>query len=125
MMKFVVLALATGLVAGCQAQSDEQVRNVLNTMCPAVDVAYAHYSAASSLVSARTRGRVELAKQQADMLCAGRATATTTTVLATGSMVYLTVRDALREARANGGSVGYAGELNKLEGILNKAKRMQ
>jgi hypothetical protein len=121
MVALPILALAL-MGQACVAQ-DVQVRNVLNTMCPAVDVAYAHYQAVSSLVSSRTQGRVELAKQQADLLCAGRATATTVTVLATGAVVYASVRDALREARASGGGVAYQGDLDKLEGMLNKARR--
>lgn len=108
----------------CESQ-DAQVRSMLETMCPTVDVAYAHYQAVSSLVSASTQNKVELGKQQADLLCAGRATATTTTVLATGAVVYATVRDALREARASGASVGYAGDLNALEGMLRKARSLQ
>lgn len=120
MNKLIILATCA-VAAGCTAQ-DAQVRSVLNSMCPSVDVAYAHYTAAASLVSARTRSRVELAKQQAEMLCAGRATATTVSTLAVGSAVYLTVRDALKEAKANGGSVAYSGDLRKLEGMMRRLK---
>lgn len=109
-----------GLV-GCQAQ-DENVRKVLNSVCPSVNVAYAHYQAVSVLVSERTQSRVEMAKMQADMLCAGRETATTVTILATGSAVYLAVRDAIKEARNNDNANAYSGRIDKLDQILRKAK---
>lgn len=118
MIKLFILVTAL-VVMGCTAQ-DAQVRSVLNSTCPAVNVAYAHYQAVSTLVSARTQARVELAKQQADSLCANRETATTVSVLATGAVVYASVRDALKEAKANGASVGYKGDLRKLESMMRR-----
>lgn len=102
---------------------DAQVRSVLGTVCPSVTVAYAHFDAIRAAVSANTQNRVELVKAQADRLCASPGSATTITILAAGSEVYLAVRQALREAKASGSAVGYSKDIKGLEGLLDKARR--
>lgn len=117
-----IAAVACLALAGCTTQ-DAQVRSVLATMCPSATVAYAHYEAIKSVVSAKTQNYVETAKAQADTLCADPGNATTITILAAGSAVYLSVRQALREAKASGSAVGYSGHINKLDGLLEKARQ--
>lgn len=123
MFRTPLIAVAACLaLAGCTAQ-DTQVRSVLATMCPSATVAYAHFDAIRASVSVNTQNRVELVKAQADRLCASPGSATTITILAAGSEVYLAVRQALREAKASGSAVGYSGHINKLEGLLEKARQ--
>jgi hypothetical protein len=53
--------------------------------------------------------------------CANPETATVLSVLTTGASTYVAVQAAIKEARANGGSsVGYAGDINRLEAINQK-----
>lgn len=101
-MLWVLPVLALALMGqACPAQ-DTQVRNILTTTCPAIDVAYQHYVAVSESVSASTRARVEQFKGISDRFCANPAEATTISVLANASAAYLAVRQAIAEARASG-----------------------
>jgi hypothetical protein len=114
------------VAAGCNTQAgDEGVRNVLATACPSANQAYAYYAAVASsgAISQRTMNRVEQAKAGIDALCTNRESATIVSVLAAGALVYVTTKDAIREARANGASVGYAGDLRKLDGMMAKLKK--
>jgi hypothetical protein len=128
----VALIVSLTMLVGCNQQAgDENVRAVLKSTCPAVAQAYLYYEAvaAAGVLSERTVARVMFAKQQADMLCAAPETATTNSVLAAGALVYASTRDAIKEAKAKGAdvdagsTVGYAGELRKLEGLNARLKR--
>ena len=114
------------VAAGCNTQAGDQgVRNVLATACPSAEQAYAYYAAVASsgAISKRTMARVEQAKASIDALCTNRETATIASVLAAGALVYVRTQEAIKEARANGASVGYSGDLKKLDSIMAKLKK--
>lgn len=110
--------------AALQAQSDTRVRATLASWCPAIDIADNHYEAIRSRVSLRNQNKVDTVVGQFQMICAGRATATTTTVLTMAVFAGDAIADALKEARSNGADVGYTGyHIGKLEQMLTEVRR--
>lgn len=115
-----VLAIAL-MGQTCVAQ-DEQVRSILATTCPAVDVAYSHYLAVQTVVSKGVSDKIELTKSVSDRFCANPSTATTTSVLANAAAAYLAVRQAIAEARASG--VVEVAKIDRLETSVERVKKL-
>lgn len=126
-MKRFFLMVSCLLLAACNQQAgDAQVRETLRTACPAAQQAYDYYTviAAAGVLSEKTVTKAEFAKKQIDMLCANPETATVTSVLAAGALVYAATRDAIKEGRARGMTVGYiASDLRHLEVMNARLKR--
>jgi hypothetical protein len=117
------LALALGgCVQGLQ-QADTQARAILANACPAADDAYAAYSEFKPVVNASTQAKVEQAKAAFESLCAGRQTATVASIVIRSKALYSAFDAARASAKANGGKVGYAGDLRKLDGLMARAKK--
>ncbi len=118
-----VLALGlAGCVQGLE-QANTQARAILANACPAADDAYAAYSEFKPVVSGKTQNYVEQAKANFDALCANRSTATVASIVIRSKALYAAFDAARSSAKANGGTVGYAGDLRTLDGIMAKAKK--
>lgn len=110
--------VATLALAGCNMQQgDANVRAVLATACPQWADLEAVYDAiaAEGVLSQSTINYGATAKQAAAILCANRETATVVSVTAAGVRVYRMVDMALADAKRRGVTVGYSGEVQRLE----------
>lgn len=109
-------------VAGTVAKGDASVRQVLAQVCPAADVVYNEYAQIASAVPANIQGYVNRAKASWDSMCDGRETATMVSVYFKSRALYDAFDQARKSAQSRGAAVGYAGNIQKLDGMLAKAK---
>lgn len=119
---FALPVLALALMGQACPDQDAKVQSTLASWCPAIDTAYAHYTPVRRFASASLQGPADTAFAEFQMLCDGRATATTQTILAKAVFAGEAIYNAIRSARGNGAAVAYAGDLNKLEGMLDKIR---
>lgn len=119
----VALVASLFILAGCLV-TDEQARNLLASFCPSAESTVAHFDAiaAAGVLSQSTRDKGEVARTVTTRLCTGRETATTLSVATAGALVYVALRDAVREAEARGADVGYPVQMQELRAA---ATRMQ
>lgn len=128
-MKFLAmatLAVVSLALTGCNLQQgDANVRAVLASACPAWDDNIAIYDAveAEGVLSADVVNYANTTKRAVNRLCMNRQSATVISITAAGIQVYKMVDLALKQGSSRGvavNSLGYQGNLRKLEGIRSK-----